>query len=374
MPVRIATFNAENLTRRFDFSSQNHAQFRVRKGKENRANVDAHLRRMGTALLKSHTHDTKKLTARAIIDTAADIICLQEVDNIGTLRAFEEDYLKGVSGERYRQLHLVEGNDGRGIDVAIMARKHTPSGDSIEISSVKSHAELTYEALDLVENSELSLALQNSGNMPEERVFRRDCLEVNLTIGGKALTLFVLHQKSMGNYGRGLDGRTETMPIRLAESLGVRQIIKEKFGKEIGKERWLICGDLNDYRSRLIVGGEAGEQRNFRLVEENSCGFDPLIEDGFSENLIARRPADDQWTLYYASKPDVEHLVQLDYILASPYLAKTNAQVIPDIIRTGQPFRTVFPPSQEVKRYARTGWDRPKASDHSPVVVTLELK
>jgi endonuclease/exonuclease/phosphatase family metal-dependent hydrolase len=26
-----------------------------------------------------------------------------------------------------------------------------------------------------------------------------------------------------------------------------------------------------------------------------------------------------------------------------------------------------------VERYPRTGWDRPKASDHCPVVMTLDL-
>ncbi len=51
-----------------------------------------------------------------------------------------------------------------------------------------------------------------------------------------------------------------------------------------------------------------------------------------------------------------------------------NAQRKPEIIRNGQPFRTVFPPGQEVERYPRTGWDRPKASDHCPVVMTLDLR
>jgi hypothetical protein len=46
---------------------------------------------------------------------------------------------------------------------------------------------------------------------------------------------------------------------------------------------------------------------------------------------------------------------------------------VPDIIRAGQPWRTPFPPGQEVERYPRTGWDRPKASDHCPVAVTLDL-
>ena len=43
------------------------------------------------------------------------------------------------------------------------------------------------------------------------------------------------------------------------------------------------------------------------------------------------------------------------------------------IIRNGQPYRTPFPPGQAVERYPRIGWDRPKASDHCPVVMALEL-
>jgi predicted extracellular nuclease len=65
--------------------------------------------------------------------------------------------------------------------------------------------------------------------------------------------------------------------------------------------------------------------------------------------------------------------VQLDYLLASPSLANRNAEALPDIVRNGQPYRTVFPKGQDVPRYPRTGWDRPKASDHCPVAVSLDL-
>jgi len=67
-------------------------------------------------------------------------------------------------------------------------------------------------------------------------------------------------------------------------------------------------------------------------------------------------------------------LVQLDYLLASPALAKLNPKAIPDIIRNGQPYRTIFPFGQEADRYPRTGWDRPKASDHCPVAITLKIR
>jgi endonuclease/exonuclease/phosphatase family metal-dependent hydrolase len=81
----------------------------------------------------------------------------------------------------------------------------------------------------------------------------------------------------------------------------------------------------------------------------------------------------DRWTLFHSRGPREQHLCQLDYILASPALAMANPEAVPDIIRSGQPWRTPFPPGQEVDRYPRTGWDRPKSSDHCPVAVTLHL-
>ena len=81
----------------------------------------------------------------------------------------------------------------------------------------------------------------------------------------------------------------------------------------------------------------------------------------------------DRWTLYHSRGPQEQHLCQLDYIWLSPALANANAARVPEIIRGGQPYRTVFPPGLEVDRFPRVGWDRPKASDHCPVVIELDL-
>ncbi|ENR21772.1 endonuclease/exonuclease/phosphatase family protein [Brucella suis] len=98
-----------------------------------------------------------------------------------------------------------------------------------------------------------------------------------------------------------------------------------------------------------------------------------LLGDGFAVNLVERRPVMDRWTLYHTRGPLERHLCQLDYIMASPAFAAKNEHAVPDIIRRGQPWRTIFPPEQNVDRYPRTGWDRPKASDHCPVSVTLNM-
>ena len=57
----------------------------------------------------AHTDDTRQLTALAIAETHADIICLQEVDNIEALKAFEYGYLFKMIGEGYRQKFTTAG-------------------------------------------------------------------------------------------------------------------------------------------------------------------------------------------------------------------------------------------------------------------------
>jgi predicted extracellular nuclease len=106
--------------------------------------------------------------------------------------------------------------------------------------------------------------------------------------------------------------------------------------------------------------------------EAVSC-LDALLHDGFCENVVERRPEMDRWTLYHTRGPQERHLCQLDYILLSRSLAEENAGAVPDIIRNGQPYRTPFPSGQEVSHFPRVGWDRPKASDHCPVAVTLDI-
>jgi predicted extracellular nuclease len=163
------------------------------------------------------------------------------------------------------------------------------------------------------------------------------------------------------------------MPIRIAEALAVRRIVEERFGGNHSAGDWVICGDLNDYRQRVRIDGDAIAGHRFEVVDEEPSSIDVLLAGGFCDNVVERRPELDRWTLYHTRGPQERHLCQLDYILLSPALARSNAKAIPDIVRAGQPWRTIFPPGQEVERYPRTGWDRPKASDHCPVAVTLDL-
>lgn len=368
MSIRIATFNIENLIARFDFTGYRNQLKSDRVLKLFDIKSEADYQRLEAARIVSSTDDTRQLSALAIADTDADILCLQEVDNMEALKAFEYGYLFRMIGSGYRQKYLVEGNDSRGIDVAVLMREETRDGQPIELRDVTSHAALTYHDLGLYHPG----LGPNVG--PDDRIFKRDCLELDLRVGGRPLTVYVVHFKSMTNGRDGVDGRTSTMPVREAEAKAVRHIIENRFGRDQSSRRnFVICGDMNDYQERVDVVGDRRHGYHFDPKEGLASALDVFSHDGFAENAMLRRDVLDRWTLFHARGPQEQHLCQLDYIWLSRHLAEANPNAVPDVIRNGQPFRTPFPPGQEVERYPRIGWDRPKASDHCPVAITLHL-
>lgn len=369
MSLRIATFNVENLMHRFDYSGFRNQLNRDRTLAIYEIKDEATYRALEAARAIAETDDTRQHCALAIAATRADIICMQEVDSIESLNAFEYGYLFKMVGHGYRQKYTTAGNNSRGIDVGVMMREETADGQKIEFVRMTSHAHVTFDDFGL-----WTPELEALNEKPYERIFRRDCLEVDLKVGGQPLTLYLVHLKSMGGQRNGQSGRDASMPVRIAEAKAVRRIIEDRFGKDRAKDkRWMICGDCNDYRERVLIGGDQFAGYTFSPVKEEGSCLEVLLADGFAENLVERRPEMDRWTLYHTRGPDERHLCQLDYILASPMVAQRNAKAVPDIIRGGQPYRTPFPEGQDVPRYPRIGWDRPKASDHCPVAVTLDM-
>ena len=113
------------------------------------AQDEAEYQRLEEARTIAHTDDTRQHTALAIADADADILCLQETDNMAALQAFEYGYLFRMVGNGYRQKYLIEGNDSRGIDVSVLMREETRDGQRIECVDIRSHAAVTYRDFDL---------------------------------------------------------------------------------------------------------------------------------------------------------------------------------------------------------------------------------
>src|SRR5262245_43761589 len=82
MSLRLATFNVENLMNRFDFSGFHNQLNQDRSLALFAIKNEADYRLLEQARAIAYTDDTRQLTALAIAATRADILCLQEVDNL----------------------------------------------------------------------------------------------------------------------------------------------------------------------------------------------------------------------------------------------------------------------------------------------------
>ena len=151
-----------------------------------------------------------------------------------------------------------------------------------------------------------------------------------------------------------------------------REIITRKF-EDHATALWAIVGDLNDAEGFRFVSKVENSDGSFNETQKdrNASGFDtagvtPILFDDLGVNLLSALSEEDRWTHYYSGG---RHKTQLDYIITSPALA-ARLRGTPEVIRAGMPYRV---PNLDVPRYPRIGWDRPKASDHCPVVAEFDI-
>jgi len=311
--LRLATFNVENLLMRCDFKRAGvvgaERKFNQVSNAKDADRVDAAFNVL--------SEDDRTLTAQALAATRADVCALQEVENLVTLTAFHNRYVTRWADRPYQERILHEGNDGRGIDVALLSR--------LPVRRHKSHAGETFGSLGLT---------PPKGKSARSRVFRRDCLEVDIVKDGRELTLYVCHFKSMQ---------------------AVRRIIERRFAKP-AEEDWIILGDLNDY---LEIDG--------RSVTDHGLG--PLVDDGFAVDVaMASIPNEmERWSHHY---PKENTYSALDHILISPALAGLNRGATATYVRAGMPWRCA---RHTGWRLPGIGWSKPKASDHCPFAATIQF-
>ncbi len=297
--VTVATFNCENLFGRFKFNANVDPQ----KATKNGFTVDM----TKFDILKPVE---KKLTGLALREANADVVALQEVDNLEVLRRFRTEFLKGMD---YVHAMLVDGNDPRHIDVAVLSRH--------PIVRARSYHHV------------------RSGN---SFVFSRDCLEVDIKAGNQTLTIYVNHFKSM------MGGRAQTKARRQKQAAEVKEIVTGRFGKQnTGSAPWIIAGDLNDY-----IDGKEGIT--------DVTGWNQV------ENVLDRLPSGERWTHFFEREDEYR---QLDYLLVSNALAGASSAK-PSLVRNGlckNASRYTGP------RFDGVGKSTPAASDHCPLVFSVNL-
>jgi len=307
--IRVGSFNLENLFLRYRILDKE-------KGSRTPKPVDpdkfvaegGHINMLGRSIedYGPIAKSLRKLTAKIILDNDPDILAVQEVENLEALFLFNSKYLKHA----YPYYLLIDGNDGRGIDVGLLS-KHP-------IVSACSHQYGPPETKNRV-----------------QKTFSRDCLEATVRVSGKDITLFINHFTSRISDA---DGTKRRDP----QSAAVVEIVKKRFGAGFKTANWVICGDFN------------------ALPDEKAV---TQMEKGVkAENVINRLPEDERWTYIYKKANQ-----QLDYLMVSPSLAKAS-DAVPTLDRRGLPEEKRKYNPEQTEYLAEDG-----ASDHCPIFMDLKL-
>lgn len=308
--IRIATYNCENLFARFKFNKN------IDPDKASKDGFDIN---MTNFQILNETE--KKLTAKVINEIDADVIALQEVENLEVLKRFRSDRLKSL---KYTFAIVIDGNDPRRIDVAVLSRfpliarshQHVRDGSAF--------------------------------------LFSRDCLEVDVLANGKVLTLFVNHFKSMLDKKNPSQGRKNTRPKRVKQAAGVKKIVQDRFGSSPGSAPWAVLGDLNDF-----LGTAQG----------TTSGIADLVTWPEIENVVDRLPVAQRFTHFFEGAPTGDPRVrQLDYLLLSSSLAGATG-ALPTIERRGLSTNATEVPGARFPGVTKNI----VASDHCPVAIDINL-
>jgi endonuclease/exonuclease/phosphatase family metal-dependent hydrolase len=253
-----------------------------------------------------------RMTARVIQDIGADILGLVEVEDRPALLRFNRDLLGGL----YRHVMLVDGNDDRGIDVAIMTR------DGFDIKSIRSNVDKT----------------DTKGI-----IFSRDCAEYEVrTPNGVVIHVLVNHFKSQSGGGGAK---------RKRQAKAVRKIVDElvQAGAHV-----VVVGDLNE--GPAVAGTQAPNLAS--LFKNNSPLIDCYSLPGFD---LGNRPGTfDSCALRN----------RLDYIFISkslrPYYMGGR------VFRKGLWGSRITRPTLW-ETYPEITASKEGASDHSAVVIELNI-
>lgn len=224
MNITIGTFNLNNLFSRYNFKGE------IRAIRDADTSLDSELRYefgpngtykirtyRGRLVMAKDSTDTDRVAER-IQSMDVDVLAVQEVEDVDTLKRFNRDQLGGM----YRYSVLVEGNDPRLIDVGVLSK--------FPIGGVTSWQHAVHP------------------DDPDEPVFGRDLLEVhilNRTRRRKLFTIFNNHLKS--HY---VDWREDPVAGEQANNLRrsrqaemIARIVKARTRPN---SRFIVLGDMND--------------------------------------------------------------------------------------------------------------------------------
>ncbi len=321
--VSVGTFNLNNLFSRYNFKAE------ITDVAEDNPQADMEVlytfsdqskhweREFRGRLIEGKSDKETARIAKRIKAMNVDILAVQEVEDILTLKEFVRDYLDGM----YPHVALIEGNDPRFIDLGILSK--LPIGALTSWQQVPDPAD------------------------PAKPIFGRDLLEVEILNRSRKQRLFTLFNNHLKSHFVPYDvdqeeGARLANERRQRQATVTAQIIKKRMRPN---SRFIVVGDMNDpadskWLAPLIKSGDLKLKNALTAPQETR----PAKADDPGPSTTA-------WTHRFkpSGKPAEYHLY--DQIWLSPALAGKQVEAW-------------------IERRTTHGGD---GSDHDPSWVVLKL-
>lgn len=325
MKVTVGTFNLNNLFSRYNFQAEIAAvrdpqapaiagAFVYAFGPNDAVKIRSYQGR----LVKAKDPAGTLLVTERIRRMSLDILAVQEVEDIDTLRQFNREQLGGM----YPHVLLIEGNDPRLIDVGLLSR--------FPIGGFTSWQRATHPAA------------------ANELVFGRDLIEVeilNERRDAKLFTLFNTHLKS--NYVSFTEdaaaGHAAANERRRRQAETLARIVKSRTRPD---SRYVVLGDMNDRPDSEYLRGFV-QDAGLNLV--NALAAPRETRPSKPDDPMPMSPA---WTHRYKGANQPAQYELYDQIWLSPALSSHQT-------------------AAWIDRRTKHGGD---GSDHDPAWVELELQ
>lgn len=167
MLIKVDTFNPNNLFARLNFSAaiQNLSEGETAGAMTFRYEFSADDIRVRTyrgKLVNAKPHEKTVMMANRILEMDLGVLAVQEVEDIHVMKSFNKKYLQNL----YPHQVLIEGNDPRFIDVALFSK--------LPLGAVTTFQTAVHR------------------DAPQQRVFGRDLLEVEILNENRTRKLFEL--------------------------------------------------------------------------------------------------------------------------------------------------------------------------------------
>lgn len=227
--VRLASVNANNLFSRWNFTAAVRLLEEGEQGLTARYEVvdgptgpQMMLRSFLGRLVEAKPEDEQMTLAGRILAIDADVVAVQEVEDLTALQEFAQVHL----GDRWPHLSLVEGNDARLIDVAVLSR--------LPLGRVTSHRHAVHP------------------DDPSRPIFSRDLAMVEILSPDRSrrlLRLYTTHLKS--NYvdyrirGAARAAAVAANHARRRRQAEVTAAIVTADAAAEPAVPWVVCGDFN---------------------------------------------------------------------------------------------------------------------------------